>query len=80
MKKGDITNFSMRIDDTFRFENHRVSSNDELKRMILEEVNEATYAVHPDSTKMYKDLKETYWWNNMKHEIADFVSKCLTYQ
>ena len=29
---------------------------------------------------MYKDLRENYWWPNMKNEIAKFVSKCLTCQ
>jgi hypothetical protein len=25
---------------------------------------------------MYKDLKEYYWWPNMKRVIAEFVSNC----
>ena len=25
---------------------------------------------------MYRDLNEVYWWNGMKRDIADFVSKC----
>ena len=29
---------------------------------------------------MYKNLKEHYWWNGMKKEIASFVSRCLTCQ
>ena len=29
---------------------------------------------------MYKDLRENYWWPNMKNEIAEYVSKCLTCQ
>ena len=29
---------------------------------------------------MYKTLKEHYWWNEMKREIANFVSRCLTCQ
>ena len=27
---------------------------------------------------MYLDLKQLYWWPNMKAEIATYVSKCLT--
>ncbi|XP_071691845.1 uncharacterized protein [Rutidosis leptorrhynchoides] len=30
------------------------------------------------SGKMYHDLKEFYWWPNMKAEIAIYVGKCLT--
>ena len=29
---------------------------------------------------MYYDLKDTYWWNGMKRDIVDFVSKYLTCQ
>ena len=25
---------------------------------------------------MYRNLQEVYWWNGMKRDIADFVSKC----
>ena len=32
------------------------------------------YRIHPGGTKMYKDLKETFWWNNMKREIAQYVA------
>ena len=29
---------------------------------------------------MYHDLKGTYWWNGMKKDISEIVSKCLTCQ
>ena len=29
---------------------------------------------------MYRDLKGIYWWPNMKLDIVDWVSKCLTCQ
>jgi len=29
---------------------------------------------------MYKDLKMTYWWNNMKMEIAKYIQQCPTCQ
>ena len=52
----------------------------ELKREIMEEAHSSAYAMHPGSTKMYHTLREHYWWKGMKKEIADFVSRCLTYQ
>ena len=33
-------------------------------------------SIHPSAIKMYRDLWEVYWWNDMKRDIADFVSKC----
>ena len=53
---------------------------DELRKEIMEEAHFSAYIIHPGSTKMYHDLKDTYWWNGLKRDIADFVSKCLTCQ
>jgi hypothetical protein len=50
----------------------------EIKELILKEAHETPYTIHPGSTKMYMDLKELFWWNNMKQEIAKFVSECHT--
>uniref|UniRef100_A0A2N9IM06 CCHC-type domain-containing protein n=1 Tax=Fagus sylvatica TaxID=28930 RepID=A0A2N9IM06_FAGSY len=55
-------------------------SNDGALREILEEAHHSPYTVHQGSTKMYRDLQEVYWWNNMKREIAHFVEQCLTCQ
>ena len=57
-----------------------VPENGQLKRDIMEEAHSSAYAMHPGSTKMYRTLKEHYWWNGMKKEIAGFVSRCLTCQ
>jgi len=29
---------------------------------------------------MYHDIRHTFWWNNMKREIAELISRCLTCQ
>ena len=52
----------------------------ELKNDILQEAHNSKYSIHPGSTKMYRDLKENYWWPDMKREIAEWVSKCYTCQ
>ncbi|GJS44907.1 putative reverse transcriptase domain-containing protein [Tanacetum coccineum] len=41
------------------------------------------FEFRPDGTRcfgkrMYQDLKQLYWWLNMKADIATYVSKCLT--
>ena len=53
---------------------------DELRKEIMEEAHFFAYSIHPGSTKMYHDLKDTYWWNGIRRDIIDFVSKCLTCQ
>ncbi|WMV54913.1 hypothetical protein MTR67_048298 [Solanum verrucosum] len=49
---------------------------DGLRRRIMMEAHHSRYSVHPGSTKMYHDLKEVYWWGNMKKSIAEFVAQC----
>ena len=49
----------------------------ELKGKILQDSHGSRFAVHIGNTKMYQDVKQTFWWPNMKREIAEFVSQCL---
>ena len=51
---------------------------DNLREEILEEAHFAAYSVHPGATKIYHNIKDLYWWDGMKKDVADFVSKCLT--
>ena len=81
IEKGKKAEFQIR-DDGMIVKGQRmcVPEYGELKREIMEEAHLSAYAMHPGSTKMYKTLKEHYWWNGMKKEIASFVSRCLTCQ
>ena len=72
--------FSVRRDRTLLFKNRFCvpKRNEELKKEIMEEAHSSAYAAHPGSTKMYRTLKDYYyWWPNLKREIAAFVSRCL---
>ncbi|KAJ9535195.1 hypothetical protein OSB04_un001722 [Centaurea solstitialis] len=51
---------------------------EQLRKMIMDEAHQSKYSIHPGSDKMYKGLKEHYWWPGMKRDIATYVSKCLT--
>ncbi|GJU94170.1 putative nucleotidyltransferase, ribonuclease H [Tanacetum coccineum] len=51
-----------------------------LREAILIEAHSSPFSIHPGSTKMYRDLKQNFWWNGMKQEVARFVAKCLTCQ
>ena len=51
---------------------------DNLREEILEEAHFTAYSVHLGATKMNHNKKDLYWWDGMKKDVADFVSKCLT--
>ena len=53
---------------------------DDLRKLIMEEAHCFAYAMHPGSTKMYRTMKENYWWSGMKRDVAEFVSRCLVCQ
>nr|GEV74901.1 putative reverse transcriptase domain, ribonuclease H-like domain, aspartic peptidase domain protein [Tanacetum cinerariifolium] len=50
----------------------------DLGTLIMHESHKSKYSIHPGSDKMYQDLRQLYWWPNMKANIATYVSKCLT--
>ena len=52
----------------------------ELTKKVLEEAHHSKMTIHPGGDKMYKDIKKTFFWSGMKQDVADFVSKCMTYQ
>ena len=42
----------------------------------MKEAHDSSYSIHPGSTKMYHDLRDSFWWSSMKREIAEYVSRC----
>jgi hypothetical protein len=52
----------------------------EARGILLDEAHNSAYSVHPETTKMYLDLKTRYWWRGMKKEIAQYVARCDTCQ
>ena len=57
-----------------------VPRDEELRQLILDEAHRAKYTVHLGATKMYRDLREVYWWPGMKRGIARYVAHCDTCQ
>ena len=53
---------------------------DNLIHTILTEAHSSRYSIHPGATKMYRDLKQHFWWSKMKRDIVDFVAQCLNCQ
>ncbi|GJZ35567.1 putative reverse transcriptase domain-containing protein [Tanacetum coccineum] len=56
-----------------------VSLKGDVRTLIMDEAHKSKYSVHPGADKMYYDLRDRYWWPRMKKDIAEYVSRCLTY-
>jgi hypothetical protein len=50
----------------------------EIRKTIFDEAHMSKCSIHPDSTKIYQDLKENFRWSNMKVDIAKYVAECDT--
>jgi hypothetical protein len=44
-----------------------------IRELILKEAHEIAYSIHPDSEKMYQDLKRRLWWYRMKRETQSML-------
>nr|GEX55836.1 putative reverse transcriptase domain-containing protein [Tanacetum cinerariifolium] len=49
----------------------------DLRTMIMHKSHKSKYLIPLGFDKMYQDLKQLYWWPNMKENIATYVRKCL---
>ncbi|XP_070025467.1 uncharacterized protein [Nicotiana sylvestris] len=76
--KHKTTAFSFGMNDgTLQYQDRLcVLDIDGLQERIMAEAHTSRYSVHPGSTKMFHDLREVYWWNDMKRDVADFVARC----
>ncbi|GKE65051.1 putative reverse transcriptase domain-containing protein, partial [Tanacetum coccineum] len=51
----------------------------DVRTLIMNEAHKSKYSVHPGADKMYYDLRDRYWWPSIKKDIAEYVSRCLTF-
>ena len=64
---GKVPGFVIYEDGTIRFHNRVCAPTvEEFKKKILDEGHNTPYSVHLGGNKLYKDLKQTFWWSNIK--------------
>lgn len=51
-----------------------------IREVILTKAHSSSFSIHLGSTKMYNDLKENFYWNGMKRDVATFVGKYIICQ
>ncbi|GJV01385.1 putative reverse transcriptase domain-containing protein [Tanacetum coccineum] len=68
---GKHTEFSVDDDGVVWFEDRLCVPNDQaLREKVMTEAHSSPFTIHPGSTKMYRDLKQYFWWNGMKQDVA----------
>ena len=74
VKAQQRINFEVRSDGALvKLGRIYVPKSTKIKQVILEGAHSLAYAMHPGSTKMYRILRDFYWWLGMKREIAEGV-------
>ncbi|KAA3470091.1 reverse transcriptase [Gossypium australe] len=51
----------------------------QLQQSILRGVDSSPYDMHPSGKRMYRDLRELYWWPDLKHERASKLKLSINY-
>ncbi|WRX11508.1 Reverse transcriptase domain - like 10 [Theobroma cacao] len=60
---GGVSEFRFGEDNVLMFRDRvGVLEGNQLRQAIMEEAHSSAYALHPGSTKMYKTIRENYWW------------------
>ena len=47
---------------------------------MLRECHHSKLTIHPGGNKMYRNMKQTYYWEGMKRNVGKFISKCMNCQ
>jgi hypothetical protein len=50
---------------------------DDLKRLIMDELQKIPYIGHPGYHKMITATKKLFYWTELKKDIVDYLAKCL---
>ena len=78
--RGKPSFFTIADDGTLYFKDRlvvpRSKPNLNLTPRVMKEAHDTPLSIHPGSTKMYQDIRQRYWWTNMKQDIARYVDEC----
>ena len=81
VRDGDKTEFLDKEAGSLYFQNRLCVLDDkELNKKLLFKAHNTVFTMHPRGNKMYQDLKQFYWWKEMKRDVIEDVFKCLTFQ
>jgi hypothetical protein len=77
IKSGEVPDYNEDEKGNISFQDHLlVPYQKELKDSIMKETDESAYSIHPGSTNMYHDLRDSFRWQSGKHVITEYVTRC----
>lgn len=75
------TDWSVDSDEGLQFKGRLYLPNIvELRKEIVNDAHRSRYTIHPGGTKMHHDLKRMFWWEGMKKDVGQYVSRCYVCQ
>ena len=75
--KGDTSDFTLDEQGTLFFRGRLVVPKyKNMTQKVMQEAHDTPLSIHPGSTKMYQDIRQRFWWSNMKQDIAQYVAEC----
>ncbi len=49
----------------------------DMSEKVMQEAHDTPLSIHPGSTKMYQDIRQRFWWSNMKQRhCSQYVAEC----
>ena len=73
--------YCLTMDGLVRFRDKiYVSDNNELKKVIVRDLDAKYFSSHPGYHKTLTTVKRFYYWQNMKRGVALFVAICFNCQ
>ena len=51
-----------------------------LRRVVMDEINQAPYSGHPGYHKTISTARKQYFWPGMKKDMAKYISRCMKCQ
>jgi hypothetical protein len=54
-----------------------VLDSEELKKLVLKEMHNVPYVIHPSYHKIISSLRSQYFYLEMKKDISYYISRCM---
>ncbi|XP_055824336.1 uncharacterized protein LOC129892819 [Solanum dulcamara] len=78
---GDASLVTLDLDGVLRFGGRLcVPRVGDLIHTIRSEAHDSRYPIHSGTIKIYRGLRQYYWWSGMRRDIADYMLHCLSFQ